>query len=476
MINQLIQSLKSSKNFGKKFKSNHINYTVLTSGGYRKYDKGRIVVIIFDNSEPRLIVKFYKNGNSVSDEYKTQTQIYKIYGNLITKPMGMENFNNYELLIEEPVLGKNLTRYIHEHLNSHTLLGVFKLISDFNKNLNSKLESSDIQNFSKELDHLIQIFYSDFEISNVHEDMIKNLRSVFLKNFENKKIFQRFSNNDFILNNFLIHKNKITLTDFEFSTKTHLYFLEWFKFFRYQWKISNDYVYDLTISEITDPFYKLGLREFSNYKLNEKFELSCRLIFEIFDFTKRIDISSPSVRKILINDMKKFLNELYYRYNNPDMIQKKSNLSSSEKSFFNQEYQQLTKYKEHIDELIDLRISNDEHSIELQNTFKSLDKITRGFNEQEFSNKNLRKRNDELRDEVSKLHKHHDELRDEVSKLRTHNDELRDEVSKLRTHNDELRDEIKRIILDHNNYKYIIESSMIWKLMNNLEKLFGKKH
>ena len=468
MINQLIQSLKSSKNFGNKFKSNDTHYVFLTSGGYRKYDKGRIVVIVFDGSEPRLVVKFYKNSDSISNEYETQTQIYKIYENLITKPLGIERINDYDILVEEPALGKNLTRYVYENLNKYALLDVFKLVFAFNKNLNSKLEVSNIQNLTKEVDQLFQTFYSNIKISNSHEDMIKNLRLIFLKNFENKKIFQRFSNNDFILNNFIINKNKITLTDFEFSTKTHLYFLEWFKFFRYQWVVSNDYIHDLTVSEIADPFYNLGLREFSNYKINEKFELACRLIFEIFDFINRFSISSSSTHKTLIVDMNKFLSELNSRFDKPNVVQKESNLDSSEKAFFNDEYQKLIKYKKSIDELLDLRKSNDEYNLRLKNTFEYLDKSERGFKDQKFLTENLRKRNDGLHDEVVKLREHNDELRNEIKRLELDHENFK---KSMQASHENFK---KSIQASHENYKRSVESSLPWKFARILDKLLGK--
>ena len=65
---------------------------------------------------------------------------------MIAKPLGIERINDYDILVEEPILGKNLTRYIPQNLNKHALLEVFKLIFAFNKNLNSKLEISNIQN------------------------------------------------------------------------------------------------------------------------------------------------------------------------------------------------------------------------------------------------------------------------------------------------------------------------------------------
>ncbi len=373
MINQLIRSLRSSKNFRNRFKSDEINYVLLTSGGYRKYDKNRLVVIIFDSSEPRLVVKFYKNTNSISNEFKIQTQIYDIYGDLITKPLGLECLDDYELFIEEPILGKNLTRYVYENLNQNSLLEIFKLVFTFYKNLNFHVETSNIQNFTKEIDFIFQTFNSNFKISNSHIDMIKNLKLEFIKNFENKKIYQRFSNDDFILNNFIINDNKITLTDFEFSKKTHFYFFDWFQFFKYQWIISNDYLHDLTISKISDNFFNLGLKEFSNYRANEKFELACRLIYEISDFNKRFNISSASTCKLLIQDMEKLLDDLDLRYKNPNVILKESNLESSEKEFFKGEHDKLIDYKKNTDELIylrqsivDLKFKIDEHFQKIQ--------------------------------------------------------------------------------------------------------------
>ena len=342
MINELIEYLKSSKTFGNKFKSNDTKFIFLTSGGYRKNTKSRIVVIVFNNSQPILVIKFYKSPNSSSDEFKIQNEIHNIYGNLISKPLGEENYNGYNLLIEEPVTGKNLTRYVYENLNQNSLIEIFTTIFNFYKTLNSNLESSDIKNFNKEIEELFEKFYSNYTISQSHKDMIKNLKLEFIKNFENKTIFQRFSNCDFILNNFIINDNKIILTDFEFAKKTHLYFLDWLQFFRYQWIVSNDYLYDLINSKIPDNFFNLGLKEFSNYRTNKKFELGCRLIYEISDFTKRFTVSSPSTCKLLISDMDKLLDELNFRYENPNIQPKKHDLTNSENDFFKKEYKKLT--------------------------------------------------------------------------------------------------------------------------------------
>ena len=342
MINELIQYLKSSKTFGNKFKSNDTKFIFLTSGGYRKNTKSRIVLIIFNNSQPILVIKFYKSPNSLSDEFKIQNKIHDIYGNLISKPLGEENFNGYNLLIEEPVTGKNLTRYVYENLNQNSLIEIFTTIFNFYETLNSNLELSNIENFNKEIELLFEKFYSNYAISQSHKDMIENLKSEFIKNFENKTIFQRFSNCDFILNNFIINDNKIILTDFEFAKKTHLYFLDWLQFFRYQWIVSNDYLYDLINSKISDKFFNLGLKEFSNYRTNKTFDLSCRLIYEISDFTKRFSISSPSTCKSLISDMEKLLDELNFRSENPNIQPKKHDLTISENEFFKKEYEKLT--------------------------------------------------------------------------------------------------------------------------------------
>ena len=176
MINELIEYLKSSKTFGNKFKSNDTKFILLTSGGYRKYAKSRIVTIIFNDSQPILVVKFYKSHNSSSNEFKIQNQIYDIYGDLISKPLSEENYNGYNLLIEEPIIGKNLTRHVYENLNQNSLIEIFTTIFNFYENLNSGLELSSIEDFNKEIDLLFQNFYSNYKIFDSHKDMITNLK------------------------------------------------------------------------------------------------------------------------------------------------------------------------------------------------------------------------------------------------------------------------------------------------------------
>ena len=203
-------------------------------------------------------------------------------------------------------------------------------------------------------------------------------------------------------------------------------------------------------------------------KTNEKFELSCRLIFEITDFIKRIDVSSLSTCNTLIRDMEVFLNELSSRFDTPNIKQKKPNLEDSEKEFFKKEHDKLIQYKNNNDELIDIRISNDEYKLKLKKTFEELDKIRRDFDTEKYLNEHLRKDNEEFRKVNKAIHR-------ELDNTRNHNDELRKELDNTRNHNDELRKEIKRMVSDHENYKNSIENSSLWKLLKNFDKLSGKK-
>ena len=192
MINELIEHLKSSKTFGTKFKSNDTKFIFLTSGGYRKYTKSRIVTIIFNDSQPILIIKFYKSHNSLSHEFKIQNQIYEIYGDLISKPLSEMNYNGYNLLIEEPIIGKNLTRHIYENLNQNSITSIFTSIFNFYESLNSNLELSNFENFNKEIDLLFKNFNSNYKISNSHKDMIINLKLEFLKILKINLFFKDF--------------------------------------------------------------------------------------------------------------------------------------------------------------------------------------------------------------------------------------------------------------------------------------------
>ena len=52
---------------------------MISTGGYKPYEKGRIVFLILQDNIPSIIVKFYKVPNGlIQDQFKKQEIIYHI--------------------------------------------------------------------------------------------------------------------------------------------------------------------------------------------------------------------------------------------------------------------------------------------------------------------------------------------------------------------------------------------------------------
>ena len=118
MIKSIINSLKNDSKYTQYFDTNKkLSYVMISTGGYKSYEKGKIVFLILHDGIPSITVKFYKVPHGlIQDQFKKQEIIYnKCDGKGIPKPLGILMLNDNEIMIEEGVNGKNLERYISDN-------------------------------------------------------------------------------------------------------------------------------------------------------------------------------------------------------------------------------------------------------------------------------------------------------------------------------------------------------------------------
>ena len=79
MIKSIINSLTNDSTYNQYFDPNKkLSYVMISTGGYKQYEKGRIVFVILQDKIPSIIVKFYKAPNGlIQDQFKKQEIIYK---------------------------------------------------------------------------------------------------------------------------------------------------------------------------------------------------------------------------------------------------------------------------------------------------------------------------------------------------------------------------------------------------------------
>jgi hypothetical protein len=346
LIKSLINTILNEKKLFNVDASHEISFLVVTSGYYRSYDKGRLVILVFQNSKLLFVMKFYKSNNrEIFQEFKIQKLFNSISPDLISKPLYCENIRGFNILIENPINGKIFSRYLSENLEQKSIKNSLTLVSNFYEELNDNFESSSYSELTDEVDVILNEFSKNNTLEKHEINFIHQCKSIFLEYFKNKSISKRYSNNDFIPKNFIISNEKLVLIDFEFIKKTSLYFFEWYQFFKYNSLVSNNFIHHLLISESKNSFFYLALQEFTEYQKNDKFNISCRLIFEIFEFEKQFSVFSQGSKQILKKNFKNLINDLKLRYEHQDKLNELSNLTKTEENIFKIKRDNLIEYK-----------------------------------------------------------------------------------------------------------------------------------
>ena len=354
MIKSIINSLTHDSKYNQYFDTNKkLSYVMISTGGYKPYEKGRIIFLILQDDIPSIIVKFYKVPNGlIQDQFKKQEIIYnKCGGKGIPKPLGILMLNDNEIMIEEGINGKNLERYISDNPSQDLVKSIMHKIISLYDHLNNTLEPSTFVALNKEVDHLLDRFIELYSPSENELLTIRECISTFLLNFKNENISKRYSNGDFISRNLIVDDENITLVDFEYVSETHLYFFDWFRFFKYQYSISNDYLYNIILNtEINDDLFISSLREFTKYRSNKQFDIASRLIFEIREYIQRSDSLTLALCNEEKNGIRNLIADTSSSLNGKHMIDTKpptsNDIISSEKEFYHNAYTKIHEYTE----------------------------------------------------------------------------------------------------------------------------------
>ena len=376
MIKLIIDKLIHDSKYDKYFDTNKkLSYVMISTGGYRPYEKSRIVFLILQDDLPSLVVKFYKQPNGlIQNEFKTQEIIYKkCEGKGISKPLGLLIVNDFEIMVEEGIKGKNLDRYISDNPFQNSIELVMYQINSLYNHLNNLLEPSTFDAFNKEVNQFLDKFMRLYSLTDNELLTVKECVSVYLQNFKNKKLFKRYSNGDFQSRNFILDDENVTLIDFEDAHETHFYHFDWFRFFKYQYSLSNDYFYSVLIDmDINDPLIISSLAEFTKSRSNKQFDIASRMIFEIKEYVQRSDSLSLGLLHDEKKNMKQFISDVSLRLNDKQVIDTHTfslnDRLSSKKNFYHHLYSKIHEYAE-----FDLKTQNiSKEAGKLENKIKKL--------------------------------------------------------------------------------------------------------
>ncbi len=317
MLQSILNKLKNDSKYNHIFNSKEkMSVVMLSTGYYRAYEKGKIMFLILLGNEPKLLLKFYKLGNNmIRREFNIQKTMYEKCADIISEPIEILHVNNFEIMIEKAYVGKSLERYFYDNPFKNEIQSVMKNLFKVYASMEKIQQLSTHDEFEKEIKIIVDKFIksycpNDKELSAINECIL-----ILLKHFKNEKIYKRLSNDDFTPRNLIVNNSMIKIIDFEFAEETHLYFLDWFKFFRIQYALPNKYLYEILHADIEDKYCLLALREFSNFYSKDKIVIACRFMIEIKEFVMLHSIHSHIFHNYIKAGFQPLISEISSRLN-----------------------------------------------------------------------------------------------------------------------------------------------------------------
>ena len=293
MIQSIINELKGSKELLEHYDlSGPLHYALISSGSYRTYQKGRINIVIFnEDGNPLFFLKFYKDkqmNELIEHEFEKQLFLCTTYKNLkIPKPLALFNINGFSIMVEEAFNGKTLSRILSKNPSIESVIEVIDYGKKVQDELNDNLLLSNFSDFEQEVNELVHAFTSLYKPTPFVESLIKRYTDIFKEEFKDKPVYKRFTNGDFVPKNIILSVDRLpVLIDFEFMEETHLYFLDWFRFFTYYFDVPLEIMHHILEHDFDDYFLNAALFKFRDQKelVNDPTIGALWLVFYMKDF------------------------------------------------------------------------------------------------------------------------------------------------------------------------------------------------
>jgi peptidoglycan hydrolase CwlO-like protein len=293
VIQSIINELKGSKELLEHYDpSGQLHYALISSGSYRTYQKGRINIVIFnEDGNPLFFLKFYKDKQTnplMEAEFEKLKFLCSQYKNLkISKPLALLKIHDFSIMVIEAFNGKTLSRLLSENPSIENVIDAIEYGKKVQADLNDTLLVSHFSAFEHEVDDLVHAFTSLYKPTPFVESLIKKYTDIFKYEFKDKPVYKRVTNGDFVPKNIILSGDRLpVLIDFEFMEETHLYFLDWFRFFTYYFNVPLEIIHHILEHDFDDYFLNAALFKFRDPKelVNDPTIGALWLVFYLKDF------------------------------------------------------------------------------------------------------------------------------------------------------------------------------------------------
>ena len=319
MIQSIINELKGSKELLEHYDlSGQLHYALISSGSYRTYQKGRINIVIFnEDGNPLFFLKFYKDKQTnplIEAEFEKLEFLCTRYKNLkISKPLALLKINGFSIMAVEAFNGKTLSRLLSENPSIENVIDAIEYGKKVQADLNDTLLVSRFSDFEHEVNDLVHAFTSLYKPTPFEEFLIKRYTDIFKDEFKDKPVYKRFTNGDFVPKNIILSVDRLPiLIDFEFMEETHLYFLDWFRFFTYYFDVPLEIMHHILEHDIDDYFLNAALFKFRDQKglVNDPTIVALWLVFYLKDFIIKSSVMPDQQLKNEREDLRSTLSSL----------------------------------------------------------------------------------------------------------------------------------------------------------------------
>ena len=234
MIEQIRQFVISNWSIFEKKPFRIVEVMQLSSSGWRSFDTGRIIFIIFIGGKAKVVAKFYKStklNDFLVQEFNTLKSFQLLSSNLYSKPINLAKINEHNVLFEELIEGDSLLsqitkldyipnlsqKQLSDIVNKHFTItfNIFNLLNKSNKNTSEKERIQEVENLISE--------YAT--VSFADKQLIRKINDFLVDNGFGED-FKRIVHFDIAPTNIFQTNDSYKLIDLEFSNRSCLWYIE----------------------------------------------------------------------------------------------------------------------------------------------------------------------------------------------------------------------------------------------------------
>lgn len=270
---------------------NELSYAILAGGSYRTPQSYRCAAILFRCAKPFAVARWLPSGRSLVHDLSLMKE-FANFGIDVPRILGKLTVNGLEVLIEEHIPGISLQEMLERRLicREEALVMAAAL---YDRLTEKSRQVSTVSEAGNEIDTYLELAANLENINPALTAILTEAKRLVLAALaQSGEVFTTLCHFDFVLKNLLCCEKRVFLIDFEFSRRSHLWFYDWFRLFKYSATLSRDMLKHAAIPSLISAFLH-----------DEKSYRAARLISLLIDFSLESQVFPTYKRKDLTKSL-----------------------------------------------------------------------------------------------------------------------------------------------------------------------------